>query len=137
MGVMTSLGIIILLIAAIGVVNTMLMSIYERTHSIGILKALGASNSDIKSLFIAESSAIGLLGGVFGIIIGVITIKIMQEFLNGYLYSQGFTCVNIFSVQIWVLLASIVFSTLIALLAGLYPATRAAKLNPIAALRQE
>jgi putative ABC transport system permease protein len=101
------------------------------------MKAVGASNKDIRNMFIIESGAMGLVGGTLGVLFGFIGINVLQTGLTGYLYSQGYSTVKVFSVPISLILGSLIFSTLIAVLAGLYPAKRASRLDPIQALRYE
>lgn len=131
-------AIIVIFVAAIGVINTMTMSIYERTRSIGIMKALGASKKNILGLFVTESAALGFLGGLIGIILSLINSKILLVFLNAYIKKQGVTeTVNIFSTPIWLILSCIGFSMLISIIAGLIPSFRALKLDPIESLKYE
>lgn len=131
-------AIIVIFVAAIGVINTMTMSIYERTRSIGIMKALGASKKNILGLFVTESAALGFLGGLIGIILSLINSKILLVFLNAYIKKQGVTeTVNIFSTPIWLILSCIGFSMLISIIAGLIPSFRASKLDPIESLKYE
>lgn len=131
-------AIIVIFVAAIGVINTMTMSIYERTRSIGIMKALGASKKNILGLFLTESAALGFLGGLIGIVFSLINSKILLVFLNAYIKKQGVTeTVNIFSTPIWLILSCIGFSMLISMIAGLIPSFRASKLDPIESLKYE
>ena len=136
--VLAVVGIIIVFVASIGVINTMTMAIYERTRSIGIMKALGCSRSDIRRLFIVESAAIGFIGGVIGLGFSLINAKIINLFLAGFLQGKGINGVkSVFSTPIWLALGTIGFAILISVLAGLYPANKASKLDPIESLRYE
>ncbi|MFX0550089.1 ABC transporter permease [Hathewaya histolytica] len=131
-------AIIVVFVAAIGVINTMTMSIYERTRSIGIMKALGGSKGNILGLFITESAALGFLGGLIGIGLSLINSKILLIFLNEYIKKQGVKeTVNIFSTPVWLILSCIGFSMLISMIAGLIPSLRASKLDPIESLKYE
>jgi ABC-type lipoprotein export system ATPase subunit/ABC-type antimicrobial peptide transport system permease subunit len=133
-----SVGALALLVAALGVANTMMMAIYERTREIGVLKALGASGAEIRSLFTMEAALIGLIGGVFGLIFGTILGRIVDWGAHRYLINEGVTGVGDLSVvPLWLAIGSLVFAALIGVLAGLYPAARAARLDPVAALRHE
>ena len=133
-----SVGALALLVAALGVANTMMMAIYERTREIGVLKALGASGGEIRSLFTTEAALIGLIGGVFGLIFGAILGRIVDWGAHRYLISEGVTGIGDLSVMPpWLAVGSLVFAALIGLLAGLYPAARAARLDPVEALRHE
>jgi putative ABC transport system permease protein len=133
-----SVGGLALLVAALGVANTMMMAIYERTREIGVLKALGATRSEIRALFTVEAALIGLIGGFFGLIIGALLGRLVDWIAHRYLISEGVTGVGDLSIiPPWLAIGAIIFATLIGLLAGLYPASRAARLDPVAALRHE
>ncbi len=133
-----SVGALALLVAALGVANTMMMAIYERTREIGVLKALGASGGEIRSLFTIEAALIGLIGGVFGLLFGAILGRIVDWGAHRYLISEGVTGVGRLSVvPPWLAVGALIFAALIGILAGLYPAARAARLDPVAALRHE
>ena len=133
-----SVGGLALLVAALGVANTMMMAIYERTREIGVLKALGASPREIRALFTVEAALIGLIGGVFGLILGALLGRLVNWIAQQFLINEGVTGIGQLSiVPLWLAIGSVVFAALIGLLAGLYPAARAAKLDPVTALRHE
>ncbi|MCP4539124.1 MAG: ABC transporter permease [Chloroflexi bacterium] len=135
---LSSVGGLALLVASIGIANTMVMSVYERTREIGILKAVGASPRDIRLLFMAEASLIGLLGGVTGTIFGWLLGLGLNEGILAYLAWKEIPVTGaFFVVSGWLVALALAFATLIGLLAGLYPAARAAKLDPLEALRSE
>ncbi|MFD3157767.1 ABC transporter permease [Haloimpatiens sp. FM7330] len=137
-GILSIGGIIVIFVASLGVINTMTMAIYERTRSIGIMKALGASKSNIKWLFITESGAIGFIGGLMGLILGKLNTLILTGGLKLYLTSKGVEEIpNLFVIPLWLVLVSLGFAILISVLAGLYPAVKACKLNPVESLRHE
>jgi putative ABC transport system permease protein len=133
-----SVGALALLVASIGIANTMIMAVYERTKEIGILKAVGAAPGQIRALFVIEASLIGLLGGLVGTILGWLLGKGLNWLILRILEWQE---VNVegtfFVVTWWLVLAALVFAALVGLLAGLYPAARAARLAPLDALRYE
>ena len=135
---LASVGALALLVASIGIANTMIMAVYERTKEIGILKAVGASPRQIRLLFVVEASLIGLLGGISGTILGWLLGKGLNWLILEIMRWQE---VNVqgtfFVVSWWLVIAALVFATLVGLLAGLYPAARAARLAPLAALRYE
>ncbi len=133
-----SVGGLALFVASIGIANTMVMAVYERTREIGILKAIGASPGDIRALFMAEAAFIGLVGGIVGTIGG----WLLGLGLNGLILAilrwqevpvEG----TFFVVTSWLVVLALVFATVVGLLAGLYPAARAARLDPLEALRYE
>jgi putative ABC transport system permease protein len=133
-----SVGALALLVAALGVANTMMMAIYERTREIGVLKALGASAAEIRRLFTLEAGMIGLIGGFLGLIAGALLGRLVDWIAHRYLISEGLTGVGPLSiVPWWLALGALLFALLIGILAGLYPAARAARLDPVIALRHE
>ena len=134
----TLIGSIALLVATIGIANTMVMAIYERTREIGILKALGASRREIRQMFMFEAGFIGMIGGLFGLFFGWLlglglnlAIELYSRVRDQPLHGQFFL------VTPWLAMGAIAFATFIGLVAGLLPARRAAKLDPLAALRHE
>ncbi len=133
-----SVGGLALLVAALGVANTMMMAIYERTREIGVLKALGASSAEIRWLFTSEAGLIGLGGGAIGLLLGTLLGQLVDWIAHRYLINEGVTGVGQLSVvPLWLALGSMVFATVIGIIAGLYPAARAARLDPVTALRHE
>jgi ABC-type lipoprotein export system ATPase subunit/ABC-type lipoprotein release transport system permease subunit len=133
-----SVGALALLVAALGVANTMMMAIYERTREIGVLKALGASAAEIRRLFTLEAGMIGLIGGFLGLIAGALLGRLVDWIAHRYLISEGVTGVGPLSIiPWWLALGALLFAFLIGILAGLYPAARAARLDPVTALRHE
>lgn len=131
------IGSIALVVSSLGIVNTMVMSILERTREIGIMKAIGGSDGDIRRIFLVEASAIGLMGGACGVLLGWIVGRLINFGANWYIASQGGTTGNLFSLPIWLIAGAIGFSWFVSLAAGLYPATRASRLDPIHALRHD
>jgi putative ABC transport system permease protein len=132
-----SFGGLALVVASLGIVNTLVMAILERRREIGILKALGASDADVKMLFFTEAGCMGLLGGVFGVLLGWGIGRAINFGANVYLHRQNLPSANLTAVPFWLVLAAIAISIGVSLAAGLYPASRAAKLNPVEALRYE
>jgi putative ABC transport system permease protein len=130
-------GSLALAVASIGIVNTLVMAILERRREIGIMKALGASDSDVKGLFFAEAGAMGALGGVLGVALGWIIGHLINFGTNVYLKHQQFPPESIWSVPWWLVAGAIAFAVVVSLLSGLYPASRAARLDPVQALRYE
>jgi len=113
----------------------MTISLLERTNEIGIMRAIGASPSDVMWLFLGESLMIGFLGGLSGIILGVAVSQLFQMIINLLSRSLGGEALNLFSYPLWFMLFIIVLSTSVGLIGGFFPARRSAKLNPLDALR--
>ncbi len=130
-------GSLALTVASIGIINTLVMAILERRREIGIMKAVGASDSDVKGLFFAEAGAMGLVGGGFGIVLGWIIGQVINFGTNIYLARQGFSPEHIWTVPFWLVGGALGFAFVVSLLSGLYPASRAARLDPVQALRYE
>src|SRR5712672_4820226 len=130
-------GSLALTVASLGIINTLVMAILERRREIGVLKALGATDADVKNLFFAEAGAMGLVGGLLGVTIGWLIGQALTWGTTIYLRRQDLPSVKISSVPWWLAASAIAFAVVVSLIAGLYPATRAAKLNPVEALRYE
>jgi ABC-type antimicrobial peptide transport system permease subunit len=130
-------GSLALMVASIGIVNTLVMAILERRREIGIMKAIGASDSDVKRLFFAEAGAMGILGGVVGVLLGWTIGQVINVGTNVYLKRQSLPPEHFWAVPWWLVAVAIGFSFVVSLLSGLYPAGRAAKLDPVQALRYE
>ncbi|MEW5941637.1 MAG: FtsX-like permease family protein, partial [Chloroflexota bacterium] len=135
-------GAIALLVAAIGIANTMTMSILERTREIGLMKAVGATNRDVLSIFLGEAAGIGFLGGLGGVTIGWLLAQAMNVMAVGFLASQaadqgGIAPSLAIYTPLWLILFALIFATLIGMVSGLYPALRAATMIPVQALKYE
>jgi putative ABC transport system permease protein len=130
-------GSLALAVASIGIVNTLVMAILERRREIGIMKAIGASDSDVKRLFFAEAGAMGVLGGLLGVTLGWGIGRVIDFGTNIYLHRQQLPSEQIWFVPWQLVLFAVGFSLAISLVAGLYPAGRAARLDPVQTLRYE
>jgi putative ABC transport system permease protein len=130
-------GSLALVVASLGIINTLVMAILERRREIGVLKALGASDRDVRKLFFAEAGAMGLVGGLVGVLIGWLIGQAITFGTNVYLHRRELPSIQISAVPWWMVFGAIAFSIAVSLAAGLYPASRAARLNPVEALRYE
>ena len=135
-------GAIALLVAAIGIANTMTMSILERTREIGLMKAVGATNRDVLAIFLGEAAGIGFIGGLGGVIIGwlagqAINVIGLVYFANQAGQQGGAGPTIAVYTPVWLPLFALIFSTIIGMISGLYPALRAATMIPVLALKYE
>lgn len=132
------LGGISLLVASFGIANTMIMSILERTREIGIMKAIGAEDREIKLIFFVEAAVLGLVGGVIGVFaawgIDALANRLAYRFV---LKPQGASFVDFFSLPLWLTIGAILFALVVSIVAALYPAARAARIDPVRALRHD
>lgn len=146
--ILGGLGAISLFVAALGITNTMIMSIYERTREIGIMKVLGCVIRNIRTMFLIEAGAIGFLGGIIGIAqsygISFIINTIAQNANSDPSGGMGMAAaagsqapVNISIIPLWLAAGAVIFSTLIGLISGFYPANRAVKISALTAIKQE
>jgi len=133
---LTVVGSIALAIAALGIVNTLLMAVLERYQEIGLCKAIGASDSDLFVLFLTEAGLIGVLGGLTGIALGWLMSCGMEAVATVYAHRHGISGrLDLFAFPLWLLTVSIAFAAVVSVMAGIYPALRAARVDPIRALR--
>lgn len=137
-----SMGAIALLVAAIGIANTMTMAILERTREIGLMKAVGANNRDVLAIFLGEAAGIGFLGGLGGVVISWGLGQILNVLVLSYMAGQavetgGLPPTAAVVTPVWLPAAALVFATLMGLVSGLYPALSAATLAPMTALKYE
>lgn len=130
-------GGIALVVSAIGMFNTMTVTLLERTKEIGIMRTLGASPSDVKLLFISESVVVGFLGGLSGVLMGITLGFVVNLMLNVAASQFGGQAVKLFAFPLWFLSFITFFSAIVGYLTGIFPARRAAQLNPLDAIRYE
>lgn len=131
------IGLIALVTASLGIANTMIMSILERRREIGVLKALGADDSDIRRIFLYEAGAIGTLGATFGIIVGWAIARVASFVAQSFMRREGVEAIELFATPWWLIGIALAFGIVVSLLAGYYPARRAARLDPVESLRNE
>ena len=133
-----SVGGLALLVATLGVANTMMMAIYERTREIGVLKALGARNKEVRRMFTADAVLLGFIGGVVGLVLGTLLGRLVDQIGHYYLAREGVTGIGQMSiVPPWLAIGALIFAAFIGVLGGFYPAARAARLDPVEALKHE
>jgi len=131
------IGAIALITASLGIVNTMFMSIVERTREIGVLKVLGSDDRDVGLLFLIESGVIGAIGSVAGIIGGWIITRIASLVARAIMENMDAEAIELFALPLWLIVAAFVFGVLVSILAGFFPARRAARVDPVVALRND
>lgn len=139
-------GLTALFVATIGIINTMVMTTYERVREIGVMRATGASKKVVSRLFTREAGLIGFLGGFSGVIIGILGAQLIKFVVNTYVLPKADVtsnpvlaggAKNLFLIPLWLPLVIIAFTTFLGLIAGLFPARRAANLDPVDALKYE
>lgn len=144
-GIFGGIGAIALVVSAFGIANTMMMSVFERTREIGLMKAVGATNRDVMSIFLTEATCIGLIGGIGGVLAGVGFGAVIDLVAGTYLAAQAVqggssaadATIAIIYTPIWLPIFAVAFSAVVGVVSGIYPALRATSLNPIAALKYE
>ena len=133
--VLGGIGAVSLFVAAIGIANTMMMSIYERTKEIGVIKVLGCSLRNIKQMFLLEAAFIGFIGGVAGNILSF-ALSFAINVVTAHGGAMGLDS-DISYIPVWLVAASMGFAVLVGMVAGYFPALRAMRLSPLAAIRNE
>ncbi len=126
------IGAVSLFVAAIGIANTMMMSIYERTKEIGVIKVLGCELPNIRNMFLAEAAFIGLIGGAIGLVLSYIISAVINMVTKGMMYETGVSYI-----PVWLTLTALLFAMIVGMVSGLFPALRAMRLSPLAAIRNE
>ncbi|MEW5795972.1 MAG: ABC transporter permease [Candidatus Zixiibacteriota bacterium] len=130
-------GMIALVTASLGIVNTMVVSIMERRREIGVLKSLGAAEGDIRTLFLFESALIGLIGSLAGIALGWAVSRVSSAVARYFMAREGFDEIELFALPRWLVLLALGFGLVVSIAAGAYPEARAARVDAIEALRVE
>jgi putative ABC transport system permease protein len=136
--VLTAVATVALVVAGLGIINTQLMAVLERYREIGIYKALGASDGDVRLLFLAEAALVGLLGGTGGLVLGRVVSWLIEIVVNQIALSEGVDePIMAFAFPLHLLGGAVAFAVVVSLISGVYPASRAARVDPIRALRAE
>ena len=136
--VLGGIGGVTLLVASIGIANTMVMAIYERTREIGVMKVIGATGGDVMKMFLMEAGLIGVCGGVLGLVCSLGASKLINYLAADYMqYGVGGVRYDISVIPPYLMIFALIFAFCIGIVAGLYPARRASKLSPILAIRNE
>lgn len=131
------IGSMALVVASLGIINTMVMAVLERTREIGVMKAVGAEDGDIRHIFLTESALIGVAGGLAGLLLAWLLGRAMNFGANIYIERQGFRAETLFHIPLWLVAAAMAFALGVSVASGLYPAGRAARIDPARALRHD
>ena len=135
--VLGAIGAVAMLVAAISITNTMMMSIYERTKEIGVMKVLGCDIHNIQTLFLLEAGFIGFIGGIIGVLFSYGIGFAINTFLSSSISNAMGVTGAICRIPLWLSPSAIVFAVVIGMIAGFIPSLRAMKLSPLAAIRNE
>ena len=138
--ILGGIGLVAFLVAALGIANTMIMSTYERTREIGVMKVMGCKLGNILSMFLCESAIIGLFGGALGVGLSLAASYVLNTFVDASFFglsSFGGAQYDLSIIPIWLIGASLVFSTAVGVLSGLYPSVRAMRLSALEAIKNE
>jgi len=133
--VLGGIGAVSMFVAAIGIANTMMMSIYERTKEIGIIKVLGCAMRNIQTMFLLEAAFIGFLGGMIGLLLSYIISALLNMFFSAAFFAGAAGQLSL--IPTWLALLSLAFAMIVGMIAGFFPALRAMKLSPLAAIKTE
>jgi putative ABC transport system permease protein len=134
-GLLAMIGGVSLFVAAMMIVNTLVMAVMERTREIGLLKSMGATDTDVTRLFLTEAGVIGIVGGVGGLVLGYTVARVTNAIANIQFERVGEVKIDLVAFSFWLILGGLAFAVFVSLAAGFYPARRAAKVNPVVALR--
>jgi len=128
---------VIIFVSALNILNVQSTAVLERFKEIGILRSIGASKRDIRKIFLMEAAVLGFLGGILGILLGLGVNKLTDVILLYYFPDVSFKPISLFYTSWWLILGAFAFSIVISVISGYYPASKAAKIDPIEALRYE
>ncbi len=133
-----AVGTVGLVIAGLGILNTLLMTVLERTAEIGLYRSMGATTGEVRLIFLVEAATLGLLGGLAGLVLARVVCSLLQWGIDYYMSTQArFFPTNAFLFSPWLVVGAVFFAVVVSVLSGVYPASRAAKVDPIRALRGE
>jgi putative ABC transport system permease protein len=131
------LGVVALSVAALGMFNTLTVSMLERTHEVGMMKAVGMVSKEVKELFLAESMVMGILGGIMGLIMGILAGRLLSLAISFVSVSRGAGLINISYLPVDFIILIVILSLVVGFVTGMYPAYRATKISALDALRYE
>ena len=135
---LAAVGTVALVVAGLGIMNTLMMAVMERYQEIGVYKAIGASAGDIRILFLTEAAVVGFVGALGGLLLARVVSSIIQHVFNQFAASQGIEGpVAAFRFPLWLLAGAVLYGVTVSIVSGLYPASRAARIDPIQALRRQ
>ena len=135
--ILASFGFVALAVASLGMFNTMTVSLMERTHEVGVMKAMGMLSSEVKELFIAEAMVMGILGGFLGVTLGFLGGQILSLVLSVFSLANGIGWVNVSYIPFPFVVFVLILSFVVGVSTGIYPARRATKISALDALRYE
>jgi len=134
-GLLAMIGGVSLFVAAMMIVNTLVMAVMERTREIGLLKSMGATDTDVTRLFLTEAGVIGIVGGAGGLVLGYVVARVTNAIANIQFERVGEVKIDLVAFSFWLILGGLAFAVFVSLAAGFYPARRAARVDPVVALR--
>jgi len=136
-GFLGAIGGVALFVGCLGIMNVMLISVFERTRDIGVMKSVGARRKDVLNLFVIEAGLVGMVGGILGVVLGLGVAELANRLMFAFVIKGEIPYHQLYRIPLWLAAGAIALAVGVSILAGLYPARRAAKLDPVAALRYE
>lgn len=136
-GFLGAIGGVALFVGCLGIMNVMLISVFERTRDIGVMKSVGAREKDVLSLFVLEAGLVGVVGGVLGVLLGLGVAEVTNHLMFAFVIKDEMPYTQLYRIPAWLAVGAVALAIAVSVLAGLYPARRAARLDPVAALRYE
>ena len=136
-GFLGAIGGVALFVGCLGIMNVMLISVFERTRDIGVMKSVGAREKDVLYLFVIEAGLVGVVGGILGLLLGLGVAEATNRLMFVFAIKDEMPYTQLYRIPAWLAAGAIALATAVSVLAGLYPARRAARLDPVAALRYE